>query len=185
MRRTLSAGLLLIAAAIVTIVLGSWLEAPIDSVFFGLTIGGILALVNDDSSTIGRLGGFAVGLVVTMAGYIIRILALNESLMGQILFVVIVLALIAAICSLTRGRMPLWSGLVGAALVAGSYEASFQAAPQDITTSLFSTVSTALVPMAIAFMAGILLKADLLPSGDDEKSDSSQVSSQPQQKSEV
>ena len=185
MNRTFAAGLLLIAATIVTIVLGSWLEAPIDSVFFGLTIGGILALVNDGSSTLGRLGGFAVGLIVTMAGYIIRILALNESLMGQILFAIIILVLITVICGVTGGRLPLWSGLVGAAIVTGSYEASFLDAPQEITTYLFSTVSTALVPMAIAFMAGILLRADLKRSGDDEKSDSSQVSSQSQQSSEV
>lgn len=185
MSKTFGAGLLLIAAAIVTIILGQALDLQIDSVFFGLAIGGVLALVNDNSSTLGRLGGFAVGLVVTMAGYIIRILALNESLMGQILFAVIVLVLIAVICGVTGGRLPLWSGLVGAALVTGSYEASFLDAPQDITTNLFSSVSTALVPMAIAFIAGILIRPEIKRGGDDEKAQANKVSNQSQQKSEV
>lgn len=168
MSKTFGAGLLFIAAAIVTVVLGTLLDLQIDSVFFGLTIGAILALVNDNSSALGRLGGFAVGIVVTMAGYIIRVLMLNESLLGQILFAIIVALLITAICGLTRGHLPLWSGLTGAALVVGSYEASFLQAPQDITTNLIASVSMALVPMAIAFIAGILIRPEIIRDDEDQ-----------------
>lgn len=171
MGKTFIAGLLFIAAAIVTIVLGAVLDLKIDSVFFGLAIGAALALVNDKSGTIGRLGAFAVGLVVTMAGYIVRILVLNESLLGQILFAVLVGLLIAVICGVTAGRLPLWAGMVGAALVAGSYEANFLAVPQDIATNLFAAVSMALVPMAIAFIAGILIRPEIVRDSEDEDVD--------------
>ncbi|MCH9815146.1 MAG: hypothetical protein K0U64_01680 [Actinomycetia bacterium] len=162
MGKTFIAGLLLALAAIVTIIVSSVMGLDIDSVFFGLTVGAVLALVNDKSGVLGRIGGFLVGVVVTMAGYIIRILALNESLVGQILFAVIVALLIAGICAVTSGRLPIWSGFLGAGLVAGSYEASFLAAPQDITTDLFTNVSQALVPMAIAFLAGIFVKPEIV-----------------------
>jgi hypothetical protein len=160
MGKTFGAGLLFIAAAIVTIVVASALNLEIDSVFFGLAIGGVLAFVSDRSAVGWRIGAFVVGLIVTMAGYLIRILALNESLIGQILFAVIVGILIMAICGLSSGRLPLWSGLLGAAFVIGAYESNFLAAPQDITTNLFTNVSMALVPMAIAFLFGIFIKPD-------------------------
>jgi hypothetical protein len=162
MGKTFIAGLLLVVAAIVTIILQSVMGLEIDSVFFGLMVGAVLALVNDNSSTLGRLGAFLVGLIVAMAGYIIRILVLNESLPGQILFALIAALIIAGICAVTSGRLPLWAGFLGAGLVAGSYEASFLAAPQDITTDLFTNVSQALVPMAIAFLAGIFVKPEIV-----------------------
>ena len=162
MGKTFGAGLLFIAAGIVTVIVGGVFDLKIDTVFFGLAVGGVLAMVNENSGTVGRLGAFLIGVVITMAGYIIRILALNESILGQLLYGVLVALLIIVICAATSNRLPLWSGILGIVLVTGTYEASFLQAPQDIQTQLFSTVSMALVPMAIAFLAGIFLKPELV-----------------------
>jgi hypothetical protein len=165
-------GLVLAVAGIVALILNQLLNLGLGSIAFGMCVGGVLGLIGQaDGGPVGRAGGFVIGIVVALVFYIVRVLVLPASFGGQVVAIVLALALITIVCALTGGRIPLWSGLLGIALVVGSYETSFVAAPQNVTTELFQYTTMALVPAALAFLAAVFVAPRALETQVDEKID--------------
>ena len=86
--------------------------------------------------------------------------------------IVIGFGLITLICALTAGRLPLWAGLLGSALVTGSYATYFENAPQNLLTEMPQYVTASLVPCALAFLAAVFVADKLVDNTQiDEKID--------------
>ena len=83
MRRTLLGGLLLVAAAFFTVLVGGWLDLELDAVaVLGVAAGAVVALVPD--ATVGRrLAGFALGVVAAVLGYYVRAALTPDTSMGR------------------------------------------------------------------------------------------------------
>lgn len=172
MGKTFVQGLVLLVAGIVALALNQVLNLGLGSITFGLAIGGVLGLISfADGGPVGRMGGFIIGLIVALVMYIVRVLVLNDSFSGQVATLVISLALLTVICALTGGRIPLWSTLLGAALVVGAYEPAFIAAPQNVQTELIQYTTMALVPAALGFLAAIFVAPKVTETQSDEKID--------------
>jgi hypothetical protein len=165
-------GLALAIAGVVAIALNQLLDLGLGSIGFGLLIGGVLGLVSD-GGPVGRIGGFVVGIIVALVMYIVRVLLLNESFAGQVTAMVITLAVLTVVSALTLNRIPLWSGLLGTALVVGAYETSFIANPANVTSELIQYTTMALLPAAIGYL-GVVFVAHRSSSADgaDEAQDS-------------
>jgi len=163
-------GLVLIVAGIVVVALDQLLNLGLGSILFGLAIGGVLGLVSQaDGGPVGRMLGFILGIVVAMVGFILQALVLNGSFVGQVLTVAVLLGLITIVCALTAGRVPLWSALLGLALITGAYGSYFAAAPQNILTEMFQYTTVALVPAAFGFLAGVFVAPQVKKTQLDEK----------------
>ena len=94
----------------------------------GAALGGTLGLVPDRSPA-HRVGGFAVGFVAAWLGYALRAAVLPDATSGRAVAVLLVLLVCLAVAAGTRGRLPLWSTLLGAAAMTGAYEATYTADP--------------------------------------------------------
>ena len=143
----------------------------------GLIIGGILGF-STQGSPLGRVLAFLLGILVGAVVYVLRVLVLNESAAGEALGPLIGLALITLVCGLTAGRLPLISALLGSALIVGSYEATFQLAPQNVATDLFPLDSLQNIPATATFAAAFgylwaVLVTSLVGSDSDEKTERS------------
>ena len=156
MGKTFVQGLVILLAGIVALVLNQLLNLGLGSITFGLVIGGVLGLVSD-GGPVGRVGAFIVGMLVSMILFVVSILLLNTTFVGQVVAIVIGLGLITTICALTGGRLPLWAGLLGAALVTGAYSTAFQTNPAGLLTELPQYVTQALVPAALGFLGAIFV----------------------------
>lgn len=155
-------GLALLIAGLVALILNHFLNLGLGSIVFGLAIGGVLGLVGDGGA-IGRAGAFVVGIIVALVQYIVRVLFLNDSFAGNVVVIIIGLALVTVVCALTSGRLPLWAALAGVALVTGAYETAFVDSPQNVTTQLFQYTTMALVPAAFGFLATIFVSDRIVP----------------------
>jgi hypothetical protein len=156
MGKTFVQGLVILVAGIVALALNQLLNLGLGSITFGLAVGGVLGLVSD-GGPVGRVGAFIVGMIVTMILFVLSVLVLNNSFLGQVLTIVIGIGLITIICALTGGRLPLWAGLMGAVLVAGAYSQAFAANPAGILTELPQYTTQALVPAALGFLAAVFV----------------------------
>lgn len=149
-------GLVILVGGIVVLALNEVLNLGLGAITFGIAMGGVLGLVSD-GGPVGRVGSFVVGMVIAMALYVLQALLLNGSFLGSVVSIVIGLGLITVICAVTGGRLPLWAGLLGAALVTGAYQVSFNNAPQNLLTELPMAVTQALVPAAVGFLAAVFV----------------------------
>ena len=122
----------------------------------GAALGGALGLVPDRSPA-QRAAGFAVGFVAAWLGYALRAAALPDAAAGRAVAVLVVLALCLAVAGLTRGRLPLWSALLGAAAMAGAYEATYAADPSSFVISSATTATSILLAAGAGFLATSLL----------------------------
>lgn len=156
MGKTFVQGLVILIAGIVALALNQLLNLGLGSITFGLAVGGVLGLVSD-GGPVGRVGAFIVGMIVTMVLFVLSVLVLNTTFVGQVLTVVIGIGLITVICALTGGRLPLWAGLMGAILVAGAYSSAFAANPAGILTELPQYTTQALVPAALGFLGAVFV----------------------------
>ena len=164
MRRTLLAGLLLVAAAFVLVLAGGWLDLELDSAaVLGVGVGAVVALVPD--TTIGRrLAGFALGVVVTVVGYYVRAALTPDTPMGRAVFAALVIALCVGVALASVGRLPLWSTLLGAAAFAGSFEATYSSAPPRVVELSIGGLTTLALCVAVGLVA-----AGLAGSGRSER----------------
>ncbi|MFN8125432.1 MAG: hypothetical protein U0R64_02835 [Candidatus Nanopelagicales bacterium] len=149
-------GLVVMLGGFVALALNQVLNLGLGAIAFGVAIGAILGLVSD-GGPVGRVGSFVVGMLIAMVMFVVQALLLNGSFVGQVLQLVIGLGLITLICALTSGRLPLWSALLGSALVTGAYGTYFQNAPQNLLTELPQYVTASLVPASLAFLATIFV----------------------------
>jgi hypothetical protein len=156
-RATLIAGGVLAVAAVLVVALSASLGLDVESVaLMGAATGAVVALVPDGSPAF-RLVGFLIGFGAAWVGYLVRAGFLPDSTAGHsvaVAFVVVVCTLGAA---LSRGRIPLWATLLGAAALAGSYEDKFVAAPSQVLSTSTASSTSVLLAVALGFFAASLV----------------------------
>jgi hypothetical protein len=156
MARVWIQGLAIAIAGIVALALNRVLDLGTISILFGLLIGGAVG-ISKDGSALGRTVGFLVGVIAGVAYYGIRLLVLNDSFVGQVVMLLLVIAVLTLICALTSGWIPLMSGLLGAGLSIGALEGVYQ---NDTTLFLSvapTNVGASLLPAALGLLAGVLV----------------------------
>lgn len=171
MRKYMISGLLLAVAALLTVVAGEWLDLQIEhTALLGVTAGGVVALV-PDASVGRRLAGFALGVLVTLVGYLVRAAMLPDTAGGRAVFTALVIVLCVGVVALSLGRLPLWSVLLGAVGFAGAFEAAYDAAPPRVLSNSVSMLTTLALCVAVGFLAAGIVGADRTrpePPADDE-----------------
>lgn len=182
MRNSLLAGIALLVAAAVVVVLGAVFGLELDSVaLLGVALGAVVALVPDGRPGM-RLAGFLVGFVTAWFAYLVRAGYLPDSNGGRFVAVALVIVLCVAVAAATAGRLPLWAMLVGTAAMVGAFEAAYTVAPSQVLSTSTSTATTILLTAAVGFLAAAFVApspgADARPvsaarrrSGDDTDSD--------------
>ena len=121
----------------------------------GVALGGVLALV-PNGSVLGRVSSFLVGVLSAWVGYALRAGVLPDIALGRAIAVVAVISLITVVAVASAGRLPLWSGLLGAAAMAGAYEATFAASPTSFVIDSTTAVTSALVAVSVGLLLGSL-----------------------------
>ena len=151
MRVTLLSGLLLTLAAVLLVGAGSALDAGLGPVALaGLCAGAAVALVPDHGLP-ARLAGFGVGLVLVWGAYAARAALLPDSTAGRAVAIGLVVAL--AVLATAALRLPLWSALLGAGTLAGTYEAGYTTAPAEVATTSLAAVTALLVAVLVGVLA--------------------------------
>jgi hypothetical protein len=158
MRNTLITGALLTAAALVTVLIGSWFDLDVDqTALLGVTSGAVVVLASPVGQLGRGLGAFVLGVFLTLIGFFVRAALLPDTSGGRAVYgaVVVVLCVLAALA--TRQRLPLWAMLLGAASFAGAYEAAYNAAPPQVANTSISTLTTLALCAAMGFLAASLV----------------------------
>jgi len=110
----------------------------------GASLGAVLGLVSDRSLA-GRVGGFLVGFGAAWLGYALRAGFLPDTGAARAIAAVAVVAVVTAAAVASAGRLPLWSGLLGAGTLLGAYESTFAANPGAFLAESVTAVTTVLV----------------------------------------
>lgn len=151
MRVNLLSGLLLTVAAVLIAGPGAAFDAGLGPVALaGLCAGAVVVLVPDHGLP-ARLAGFGVGLVLVWAAYAARAALLPDSTAGRTVAIGLVLAL--AVLVTAALRLPLWSALLGAGALAGTYEAGYTTAPAEVATTSVAAVTALLVAVLVGVLA--------------------------------
>ena len=153
MVRSLVTGLGLAVAAAVIIGLSTLFGLELEHVaLLGAALGGVLGLVPHRPAW-GKVAGFLAGFVLAWLGFALRAAVLPDSSAGRAVAAFIVVALIAVVAAASRGRLPLWSGLVGAAAIVGAYEAVYTSAPSQFISESPAAATTVLLAVGLGFLA--------------------------------
>lgn len=175
MRRLMISGLLLVVAALLTVLIGAWLELDLEhTALLGVAVGAVVALVPDVS--VGRrLAGVALGVFVTLVGYLVRAALLPDTAGGRAVFAALVVALCVGVAAISLSRLPLWTALLGAAAFAGAFEATYDAAPPRVLENSVSMLTTLALCVAVGFLAAGIAGADraesAAPDDHDDRTD--------------
>jgi hypothetical protein len=139
------------------IVLSSTLGLDVESVaLMGAGSGAVIALVPTRSPQ-DRLFGFLVGFALSWIGYLLRAGLLPDTTAGHAIAVAAVVALCTVVATLSRERLPLWTLLLGAAVLAGSYETTYIEAPSQVLRTSTSSSTSVLLAVAFGFFAAALV----------------------------
>lgn len=175
MRKSLLAGLVLAAFAALIIGLGELFGLDLQPVaLLGAALGGVLGLV-PNRHTVGKLGGVALGFAVAWLGYALRAAVLPDSASGRAVAAFLVVALIAGACAVSVDRVPLWSGLLGAAAMAGAYEETYTGAPSQFLRESPSAATTVLLAAALGYLATTLVSESVATRADLHVTESGRV----------
>lgn len=157
MRRYILAGLVLAVLTTLLVVLSDALGLDTEGVaLLGGALGGALGLVPDRSPA-QRAGAFVVGFLAAWLGYALRAAVLPDATAGRAIAVLVVLIVCLGVGAATRGRLPLWATLLGAAAMAGAYETTYAADPTAFLSSSAATATSILVAAGAGFVATSLL----------------------------
>lgn len=157
MRRHILAGAFLAVLTTLIVLLSDVLGLGVQGVaLLGAALGGALGLV-PDRSPVQRVGAFAVGFAAAWLGYLLRAAVLPDAAAGRAVAVLIVLTVCLVVAGATRGRLPLWAMLLGAAAIAGAYEAAYALDPSAVLTTSPATATSVLVAAGAGFLATALL----------------------------
>lgn len=155
MSRTLiTGGLLAVFAALLAQFGGALGLDEIRSALLGAAIGAVLGLVPTAEPPIGRAGAFLVGFVLGWIGYALRAGVLPDTGAGRAIAAFLVIAVLTGICAASMGWLPLWSGLLGVAAIAGAYEFAFGVDPTAFTSESVTAATTVLLAAAVGFLVG-------------------------------
>ena len=153
MRKALLSGALLAVAAAVIVLLGSWLGEDLQHfALLGAALGGVIGLVPHRPGA-GKLGGFALGFVLAWVGFAVRAAVLPDTAGGRAVAAFLVIAVCALACSVSAGRIPLWSTLIGAAAIVGAYEATYSSSPSQFLQDSPTAATTVLFAAALGYLA--------------------------------
>jgi hypothetical protein len=153
MVRSLVTGLGLAVGAAVIIGLSTLFGLELEHVaLLGAALGGVLGLVPHRPAW-GKVAGFLAGFALAWLGFALRAAVLPDSSAGRAVAAFIVVALIAVVAAASRGRLPLWSGLVGAAAIVGAYEAVYTSAPSQFVSESPAAATTVLLAVGLGFLA--------------------------------
>ena len=167
MRRTLvTGGLLALFAALLAQFGGALGLDEIRSALLGAALGAVLGLVPAADSAAARAAGFLVGFGLGWAGYALRAGVLPDTGSGRAVAAFLVIAVLTGVCAATLGWLPLWSGLVGVAAIAGAYEFAFGIDPTAFTSQSVTAATTVLLAAAVGFLVGAVGAAFV---GDDDE----------------
>lgn len=162
MRRTALGGAILAVIAFLLVLFGQALSLDLERVALtGAALGAVIALVPDRAPLLRAAGGTA-GFLVAWVGYGLRALLLPDTSFGRALAVLLVVLLLMVISVVSGTRLPLWSLLVGAALLSAAYETTFMATP----SAFLYESPTAATQMALAAGVGYLAASFLGPAID-------------------
>jgi hypothetical protein len=163
MMRTLVAGALLAVCGALTIALGAALGLDLDHVaLLGVTLGAVIGLV-PDRTPVFKVVGFLGGLFAAWVSYGLRAAVLPDTSAGRAVAVFVAIALCVAVVLVSMRRVPLWSTLVGAAALAGAYEATYTAAPSQFMHESPTALTTVVLAAAVGHLAMTLLGPDSRP----------------------
>ncbi|ROS31272.1 hypothetical protein [Cellulomonas sp. PhB150] len=170
MRRYILAGLVLAVLTTLLVVLSDALGLDTEGIaLLGGALGGALGLVPDRSPA-QRAGAFIVGFVAAWVGYGLRAAVLPDATAGRAIAVLVVLLVCLAVGAATRGRLPLWATLLGAAAMAGAYETTYAADPTAFISSSAATATSILVAAGAGFVATSLLGPQVERERENERS---------------
>jgi hypothetical protein len=109
------------------------------------------------------VAGFLAGFLLAWLGFALRAAVLPDSSAGRAVAAFVVVALVAVVAAVSRGRLPLWSGLLGAASIVGAYESVYTNAPSQFLTESPAAATTVLLAVGLGFLATNLLAAQSEP----------------------
>jgi hypothetical protein len=154
--RTFVAGGALALAAGLLADQGSVLGADLPHIaLLGAALGAVIGLVPDRSLG-GRIAGFLTGFVGAWLGYALRAGVLPDIPMGRAVAAVAVVLVVTAVAVASNGRIPLWSGLVGAGALLGAYESTFTESPASFLSDSLTAVTSVLVAGAFGILVATL-----------------------------
>jgi len=166
MTRPLLAGSVLAVLAAVLVLLTGVLGPETQAVaLLGTALGGALGLVADRSAA-QRAGAFAAGLAAAWVGYLLRAAVLPDAPSGRAVAVLLVVLACTLVAAGTRGALPLWASLLGAASLAGAFEATYTADPSGVVTTSPTAATAVLLAAGAGFVATSLLGATLARDAD-------------------
>lgn len=158
-RRTLLYGGAIALAAGLLADQGSLLGADLPhQALLGAALGAVVGLVPDRSVT-GRTLSFVAGFAATWIGYALRAGVFPDVPLGRALAAVIVVLVITGISVAAGGRLPLWSGLVGAGALLGAYETTFVTTPTGFLSDSVTAATTVLVAAACGLLVTSVLES--------------------------
>lgn len=167
MRRTLvTGGLLAVFAALLAQFGGALGLEEIRSALLGAALGAALGLVPGNDAALPRAVGFLVGFALGWIGYALRAGVLPDTGSGRAVAAFLVIAVLTGVCAATLGWLPLWSGLLGIAAIAGAYEFAFGLDPTAFTTESVTAATTVLLAAAVGFLVGALAGAFVADDGE-------------------
>jgi hypothetical protein len=157
MVKSLVTGLCLAVLAAAVIALSETLSLDLEHVaLLGAALGGVLGLVGHRPGW-GKVAGFGVGFLAAWLGYALRAGFLPDAPAGRAVAAFLVVAVVAVVAAVTGGRLPLWSGLLGAAAIVGAYEDAYTAAPPQFLSDSPGAATTVLLAVALGFLVTNLL----------------------------
>lgn len=161
MTRPLLAGSVLAVLAAVLVLLTGVLGPEVQAVaLLGTALGGALGLVPDRSPG-QRAAAFGAGLAAAWAGYVLRAAVLPDAPSGRAVASLLVVLACTLVAAGTRGALPLWATLLGAAALAGAYEATYTADPSGVLATSPGAATAVLLAAGAGFVAASLLGAGL------------------------
>lgn len=162
MRRTILAGLILVAATVLAVIVGEGLDLNVESVaLLGIAAGAIVGLVPDQNLS-RRLAAFLLGFVACFVGYLFRAAILPDTSNGRAFAAGTIVLLCVGVVVISVGRLPLWGALLGAASLAGAYEYTYAQAPTRVLDTSVSSATTLLLCAGVGFLVTALMP----PAGD-------------------
>jgi len=154
-------GAILALFGALTVGLGDFLGLDLDQVaLLGVALGGVIGLVPDRSQT-ERIVGFLAGFSLAWVGFAVRAAVLPDTGTARaiVVFVVIFAAMLISMAS--ASRLPLWSLLVGAAVMVGAYEQTYAASPSLFVTDSPTAATTVLLAAAMGVLGTMLLGEEI------------------------
>ena len=131
---------------------GSLLGADLPhAALLGVSVGAVVGLVHE-GSVAARTAGFVGGFLSAWIGYALRAGFLPDIPMGRAIAAVVVVGLVTALAVASAGKVPLWSGLLGAGALLGAYETTFRTAPTTFLTDSVTAATTVLLAAALGLL---------------------------------